>query len=170
MGNTFHCSICLPRLCLPLWKRRLGCHWAVLQERHLDKAHSGVSTERWQRHQNTNAGIAPEESRRARISLLLPGEEELTHALHNISNPPLSFTLVCRWSTAHPYVTFTLKSFPLISVPRLFLFQMPTNLPCSVALQPGPNDSGKVLLQLIFFKCLFIFFLCRMLNVCQVIH
>ncbi|KAM8848103.1 arrestin 3b, retinal (X-arrestin) isoform 1-T1 [Synchiropus picturatus] len=24
-----------------------------------------------------------------------------------------------------------------------FSFQMPTNLPCSVALQPGPNDSGK---------------------------
>uniref|UniRef100_A0A3Q2XSK1 Arrestin-C n=1 Tax=Hippocampus comes TaxID=109280 RepID=A0A3Q2XSK1_HIPCM len=24
-----------------------------------------------------------------------------------------------------------------------FAFQMPTNLPCSVALQPGPNDSGK---------------------------
>lgn len=26
----------------------------------------------------------------------------------------------------------------------LFLLQMPTNLPCSVALQPAPNDSGKV--------------------------
>uniref|UniRef100_A0A8C5B9Y1 Arrestin-C n=1 Tax=Gadus morhua TaxID=8049 RepID=A0A8C5B9Y1_GADMO len=25
-----------------------------------------------------------------------------------------------------------------------FSFEMPTNLPCSVALQPGPNDSGKV--------------------------
>ncbi|XP_077387286.1 arrestin 3b, retinal (X-arrestin) [Festucalex cinctus] len=24
-----------------------------------------------------------------------------------------------------------------------FAFQMPTNLPCSVALQPGPNDAGK---------------------------
>ncbi|XP_069550701.1 arrestin 3b, retinal (X-arrestin) [Brachyistius frenatus] len=24
-----------------------------------------------------------------------------------------------------------------------FFFQMPTNLPCSVALQPGPNDAGK---------------------------
>ncbi|XP_071381344.1 arrestin-C-like, partial [Centroberyx affinis] len=28
-----------------------------------------------------------------------------------------------------------------------FSFQMPTNLPCSVSLQPGPNDAGKVLSQ-----------------------
>ncbi|KAJ0002931.1 hypothetical protein NQD34_008080, partial [Periophthalmus magnuspinnatus] len=32
-----------------------------------------------------------------------------------------------------------------------FSFQMPTNLPCSVSLQPGPNDAGKLIAILVEF-------------------
>lgn len=69
------CSIHLPCLCLPLWKRRLGCDRPVLQERHLGAAPASVSTYGRKHNQNSNAGIPDEESWRARTSLFLPGKE-----------------------------------------------------------------------------------------------
>lgn len=71
----FHYSICLPCLCLPLWKWGFGCYWGVLQERHLDPACSDVSRHRWKPNPDTNAGMPHEESWGTRISLLLPGKE-----------------------------------------------------------------------------------------------
>lgn len=39
----------------------------------------------------------------------------------------------------------------------LFWFQMPLNLPCSVSLQPGSGDSGKVQKQLVLFLIILLF-------------
>lgn len=77
------CSIRLPCLCLPLWKRGLGRHGSVLQERHLDPARSGVSSCRRKHSQNTNVGIPHEKSGRARIPLHLPGEKQNTQLTHS---------------------------------------------------------------------------------------
>lgn len=117
-------SVCLPRLCLPLRKRWLGRHGPVLQERHLDPACPGVPPHR-RAPQVRDGGLPHEESRRAGTGLLLPGAASI--------------------ASSHP--VFPLW-FPLSALSNVVCFpsvpQMPTDLPCSVSLQPGPNDSGKV--------------------------
>lgn len=67
------CSLRLPGLRLPLRKRRPGRDGAVLQEGHLDPAHPGVPTHGGQHGQDADAGIPPEEDRRAGLSVFLPG-------------------------------------------------------------------------------------------------
>lgn len=116
-------SVRLPRLCLPLRKRWLGRHGPVLQERHLDPAHPGVPPHR-RTPQVRDGGLPHEESRRAGTSLLLPGATATPTSLFSSLRFPLA-------------VLSNVAGFP--SVP-----QMPTDLPCSVSLQPGPGDAGKV--------------------------
>lgn len=90
----------------------------------MDQTRSDLSHHKWKCDKNTNAGVPPEKSWRAGMSLLLPGRTIFISFLIN----PTKFCFSLNW--------FYFDT-----------FQMPTNLPCSVSLQPGPSDRGKVSLQ-----------------------
>lgn len=150
-------SLCHPDLRLPLWSRRFGRSRLDIPERPVHGQQPDVPvTTRPGEESDPPPGTLDEEAGRTCSPIHLRGSDPVAGGQTN--QPRLTGSLISPGTSSGKSRTWMVEQTDIggvlliLSVPLilcLLFFQIPLNLPCSVTLQPGPEDTGKVRTSLV---------------------